>query len=62
VLYDGAADPYQIEGGPSEDVLVLGEARDEFFLISRGQVFAYYDRLLRRSRVEGYRLRFVIAL
>jgi hypothetical protein len=62
VLYDGAADPNQIEGGPSEDVLVLGDVRDEFFLISRGQVFTYYDRLLRRSRVEGYHLRFVVAL
>jgi hypothetical protein len=30
MLYDGAADPNQIEGGPSEDVLVSGEARDEF--------------------------------
>jgi hypothetical protein len=62
MLYDGAADPNQIEGGPSEDVLVSGEARDEFFLVSRGQVFAYYDLLLRRSRVEGYRLRSIGAL
>jgi hypothetical protein len=62
VLYDGAADPDQNEGGPSEDVLVSGEARDEFLLVSRGQVFAYYDRLLRCSRVEGYRLRSIVAL
>jgi hypothetical protein len=48
--------------GPSEDVLVLGETRDEVFLVSRGKVFAYYDRLLRRSRVEGYRLCSVVAL
>jgi hypothetical protein len=41
VLDDGAADPDQIDGGPSEDVLVSGETRDEFFLVSRGQVFAY---------------------
>jgi hypothetical protein len=62
VLDDGAADPDQIEGGPSEDVLVSGETRDEFFLISRGQVFAYYDRLFRRCWVEGYRFRSVVAL
>ena len=48
VLDDGAADPDQIEGGPSEDVLVSGEAGDEFLLVSRGQVFAYHDRLLGR--------------
>jgi len=40
VLYDGAADPNQIEGGPSEDVLVSEEIGKEFFLISLGQVFA----------------------
>ena len=62
MLYDGAADPNQIEGGPSEDVLVSGETGKEFFLVSRGQVFAYYYRLPRRCRVEGYRLRSVIAL
>ena len=62
VLYDGAVDPDQIKGGPSEGILVSGEARDEFFLVSRGQVFAYYDRFLRRSRVEGYRFCSVIAL
>jgi hypothetical protein len=32
------------------------------FIVSRGQVFAYYDRLLRRARVEGYYLRPVVAL
>jgi hypothetical protein len=62
MLDDGAANLDQIEGGPSEDVLVSGETRDEFFLVSRGQVFAYYDRLFRRCRVEGYRLRSVVAL
>ena len=62
MLDDGAADPDQIEGGPSEDVLVSRETRDEFFLVSQGQVFAYYDRLLRHSRAEGYRLRSVVAL
>jgi hypothetical protein len=34
VLDDGAADPDQIEGGPSEYVLVSRETRDEFFLVS----------------------------
>jgi hypothetical protein len=36
VLDDGATGPNQIEGGPSEDILVLGEIGNEFFLISRG--------------------------
>jgi hypothetical protein len=62
VLDDGVADPDQIEGGPSEDVLVSGETGNEFFLVSRGQVFAYYNCLFRRCRVEGYRLRSVVAL
>ena len=62
MLDDGAADPNQIEGGPSEDVLVSGETGDEFFLVSRGQDFAYYNHLFRRCRVEGYRLCFVVAL
>jgi hypothetical protein len=62
MLDDGAADPDQIEGGPSEDVLVLGETGNEFFLVSRGQVFTYYNRLFRRCRVEGFRLRSVVAL
>jgi hypothetical protein len=62
VLDDGATDPDQIQGGPSKDILVLGETRNEFFLISQGQVIAYYNCLSRRCRVEGYRLRSVIAL
>jgi hypothetical protein len=62
VLDDGATDPDQIEGGPSKDILVSGETRNEFFLVSRGQVFTYYNYLSRRCRVEGYRLRSVIAL
>jgi hypothetical protein len=35
---------------------------NELFIVSRGQVFAYYDRLLRRGRVEGYCLHPVVAL
>jgi hypothetical protein len=49
VLNDGATDSDQVEGGPSEDVLVSGKTGDEFLLVSRGQVFAYYDRLLSRG-------------
>jgi hypothetical protein len=33
-----------------------------FFLVSRGQVFVYYNYLSRCFQVEGYRLRFVVAL
>jgi hypothetical protein len=36
MLNDGAADSDQVEGGPSEDVLVSGETGDEFLLVSRG--------------------------
>jgi hypothetical protein len=62
VLNDGATDSDQVEGGPGEDVLVSGETGDEFLLVLRGQVFAYYDRLLGRRRVEGNCLRPVVAL
>jgi hypothetical protein len=62
VLYDDTTDSDQVVGGPSEDVLISGEAGDEFVFVSRGQVFAYYDRLLRGGRVEGYCLRSVVAL
>jgi hypothetical protein len=62
MLNDGAADSDQVEGGPSEDVLVSRETGYEFLLVSRGQVFAYYDRLLGRGRIEGYRLCSVVAL
>jgi hypothetical protein len=62
VLYDSAADSDQVVGRPSKDVLVAGEAGDEFFLVLRGQVFTNYDRFLRGSRVEGYRLCYVVTL
>jgi hypothetical protein len=62
VLDDSAADSDQVEGGPGEDVLVSGEIGDEFLLILRSQVFAYYNRLLGRCRVEGNCLRTVVAL
>ena len=62
MLDDCAADSDQVEGGPGEDILVSGETGDEFLLILRSQVFAYYNRLLGRCRVEGNCLRTVIAL
>jgi hypothetical protein len=62
VLDDGAADSDQVEGRPGEDVLVSGETGDEFLLVLRSQVFAYYNRLLGRCRVEGNCLRTVVAL
>jgi hypothetical protein len=62
VLDDGAADPDQIEGGPSEYILVLGETGKEFFLVSRGRVFAYYYRLFQCCWVEGYHLCPIVAL
>jgi hypothetical protein len=62
VLDDGAADSDQVEGGPGKDVLVSGETGDEFLLVLRSKVFAYYDRLLGRRRVEGNCLRSVVAL
>jgi hypothetical protein len=34
VLDDGAADPDNIEGGPGEDILVIGETGKELFLVS----------------------------
>jgi hypothetical protein len=62
VLDDGAADSDQVEGRPGEDVLVSGETGDEFLLVLRSQVFAYYDCLLGRRWVEGNCLRSVVAL
>jgi hypothetical protein len=53
VLNDGATDSDQVEGEPSEDVLVSGETRDEFLLVSRGQVFAYHDHLFGVARSSG---------
>jgi hypothetical protein len=62
VLDDGTADLDQIEGGPSEDILVVGETGKEFFLISQCQVFADYYCLLRCCWVEGYCHRPIVAL
>jgi hypothetical protein len=62
MLDDYAADFDQVEGGPGEDVLVSRETGDEFLLVLRSQVFAYYNRLLGRCRVEGNCLRTIVAL
>jgi hypothetical protein len=62
MLDDGAADSDQVEGGPGKDVLVSGKTGDEFLLVLRSQVFAYYDRLLGCRRVEGNYLRSIVAL
>jgi hypothetical protein len=62
VLDDGAADSDQVEGGLGEDVLVSGEIGYEFLLVLQSQVFAYYNRLLGRCRVEGDCLRTIVAL
>jgi hypothetical protein len=62
MLDDGAAHSDQVEGGPGEDVFVSGGTEDEFLLVLRSQVFAYYNRLLGRCWVEGNCLRIVVAL
>jgi hypothetical protein len=62
VLNDGAADSDQVEGGPSEDVLILEETAYEFLLVLRGQVFAYDDRLLGRCQIEWNYLHSIVAL
>jgi hypothetical protein len=62
VLDDGAADSDQVECRPGEDVLIPREAGDEILLVLRSQVFAYYNRLLGRCRVEGNCLRTVVTL
>jgi hypothetical protein len=62
VLNDRSADPDQVEGGPGEDVFVLGQTAEEFLLVMRSEVFANGDRLLGRGLVEGNILGLVVAL
>jgi hypothetical protein len=62
VLDDCAADSDQVKGGPGEDILIFGETGDEFLLVLRSRVFAYYDYLLGRCRVEGNCLCSIVAL
>jgi hypothetical protein len=53
VFNDSATDADQVEGGPGEDVLIFGETGDESLFVMRSKVFAYDDRLLGRSLVQG---------
>jgi hypothetical protein len=62
VLNYGSADPDQVEGGPGEDIFVLGQAAEEFLLVMRSEVFADGDRLLGRGLVEGDNLGPIVAL
>jgi hypothetical protein len=62
VLDDGATDSDQVEGGPGEDVFILGQTAEEPLLVMRSEVFADDNRLLGRCLVEGNRLGPVVAL
>jgi hypothetical protein len=62
VLNYGSADPDQVDGGPGEDVFVLGQAAEEFLLVMRSEVFADGDCLLGRGLVKGNSLGLVVAL
>jgi hypothetical protein len=62
VLDDGATDSDQVEGGPGEDIFILGQTAEESLLVMRSEVFADGDRLLGRCLVEGNSLGPVVAL
>jgi hypothetical protein len=62
VLDDGATDSDQVEGGPGEDVFVLGQTGEESLLVMRSEVFADGNRLIGRCLVEGDGLGPVVAL
>jgi hypothetical protein len=62
VLDDGATDSDQVEGGPGEDIFILGQTADESILVMRSEVFADGNRLLGRCLVEGNSLGPVVAL
>jgi hypothetical protein len=62
VLDDGATGPDQVEGGPGEDVFVLGQTAEEFLLVMRSEVFADGDRLLGCRLVKGDSFGSVVAL
>jgi hypothetical protein len=53
VLNYGSADSDQVEGGPVEDIFILGQAVEEFLFFMRGKVFADGDCLLGRGLIEG---------
>jgi hypothetical protein len=62
VLDDGATDSDQVEGGPGEDVFILGQTAEESRLVMRSEVFADGDSLLGCRLVEGDILGPVVAL
>jgi hypothetical protein len=62
VLNYGSADSDQVEGGPGEDIFILGQAAEEFLFFMRGKVFADGDCLLGRGLIEGDSLGPVLAL
>jgi hypothetical protein len=62
VLNYGSADSDQVEGGPGEDIFILGQAAEEFLFFMRGEVFADSDCLLGRGLIEGDSLGPVLAL
>jgi hypothetical protein len=62
VLDDGATDSDQVEGGPGEDVFIVGQTAKESLLVVRSEVFADGDRLLGCCLVEGNSLGPVVAL
>jgi hypothetical protein len=62
VLDDGTTDSDQVEGGPGEDVFILGQTAEESLLVLRNEVFADGDRLFGRCLVEGNILGPVVAL
>jgi hypothetical protein len=62
VLDDGATDSDQVEGGPGEDVFILGRTAEDSLLVMRSEVFADGNRLLGRCLVEGNSLGPIVAL
>ena len=62
MLNYGSADSDQVEGGPGEDIFILGQAAEEFLFFMRGEVFADSDCLLGRGLIEGGSLGPVLAL
>jgi hypothetical protein len=62
VLDDGATDSDQVEGGPGEDVFILGQTAEKSLLVMRSEVFADGDSLLGCRLIEGDSLGPVVAL
>ena len=62
MLNYASADSEQVEGGPGEDIFILGQTAEESLFFMRGEVFADNDCLLGRGLVEGDSLSPVFAL